>query len=85
MPVKGRDLEVIFLIAYGWTVREVGTRKRIVDNLPDQEAAISAARAEASDRLYAGARTVEVYIKTKWLKRIRDTRTYGADRNPPRG
>ncbi len=74
-------LDVIYLIAYGWTVRVVGTRERVADHLPNQLDAIKRAREYANDLLAGGVRTVEVRIKTKWTKRIRDARTYGYD--PP--
>jgi hypothetical protein len=73
-------LEVIYLIGRGWTVREAGTGKIIDDSLDNQKDAISVAQAEAEFRVdVLGVRTVEVRIKTKWLKRIRDARTYGRD------
>lgn len=81
----GRDLEVIYLLAYGWCVREEGTKTRIRGQLPSQAVAISAARDVAEERVAGGVRSVEVRIKTRWLKRIRDTRTYGVDAPRPRG
>ena len=83
MAVPGRDLEVICLITHGWCVREVGTRRRIIEDVPTQAHAIELAAIEAKRLVAIGARTVEVHIKTKWLRRIRDSRTYGHDPNTP--
>jgi hypothetical protein len=81
MPVPGRDLEVIYLITHGWCVREYGTRHRLHDHVPTQRHAIELAAIEAKRLVNLGQPTVEVYIKTKWLRRVRDSRTYGRD-NP---
>jgi hypothetical protein len=76
-------LEVIYLITHGWTVREVDTRWIIFDHAGTQKFAIELAGREAQRIIRTEkATTVEVRIKTKWLKRIRDARTYGHD---PRG
>jgi hypothetical protein len=79
MPVPGRDLEVIYLALHGWCVRVLGTRHRLHDHVPTQRHAIELAAIEAKKLVAAGAGTVEVHIKTKWLRRIRDSRTYGKD------
>jgi hypothetical protein len=75
-------LDVIYLIAYGWCVRVVGTRQRVADHLPTQEDAIRRAREYANDLIDGGVRLVEVRIKTKWTKRVRDARTYPRSADP---
>lgn len=80
---RHRVLDVIYLLGHGWSIRVAGTKEVVADELPDQEYAIQLAKEEAQRLLMRDEfRTVEVRIKTKWLKRIRDSRTYPRNLDP---